>query len=65
MSDKELQRLAEEHILYEAGMLHSLGVKLMNRHHKDDPVVENALLESFTVHARLVLDFLFVDEPRA
>lgn len=44
-------------------MLQGLGVKLMNRHHEDDPLVENALLGSFTVHARLVLDFLYMDEP--
>jgi hypothetical protein len=62
--DDKLRRFAEEHVLYEAGMLHSLTVKLFNRHHKDDPVVENGLLESFTVHVRLVRDFLYVDEPR-
>jgi hypothetical protein len=61
---RRLKRFAEEHVLYEAGMLNGLTVKLLNRHHQDDPVVENGLLESFTVHARLVRDFLYVDEPQ-
>src|SRR5204862_6642797 len=37
--------------------------KLMNRHHEDDPVVQNALLESFGVHNRNLIDFLWLDRP--
>jgi hypothetical protein len=62
--DDELKRFAEEHVIYEANMLRGLGTKLFNRHHKDDPLVENACPESFTIHCRLILDFLYVDEPR-
>jgi hypothetical protein len=58
-----LRRFADEHLLYEPGMLHSLTVKLMNRHHQDDPVVENALLESFGIHSRNLIDFLWHGRP--
>jgi hypothetical protein len=58
-----LRRFAGEHLLYEAGMLYELTVKLMNRHHKDDLIVENALLESFGVHSRNLIDFLWLDRP--
>jgi hypothetical protein len=58
-----LRRFAEEHLLYEAGMLHEVTGKLMNRYHKDDLVVENALLESLGVHARNLIDFLWLGAP--
>jgi hypothetical protein len=58
-----LRRFAEEHLLYEAGMLHEVTGKLMNRHHEDDPVVQNALLESFGIHNRNLIDFLWRDRP--
>jgi hypothetical protein len=73
---EDLHRLAEEHLLYEAGCIgaaripderqrpHAVTGKLMKRHHKDDPVVENALLDSFAIHVRNVIDFLFVKEPK-
>jgi hypothetical protein len=44
-------------------MLHDLTVKLMNRHHRDDPVLENALLESFGIHSRNLIDFLWHGRP--
>jgi hypothetical protein len=59
----ELRRFAEEHLLYEAGMLYEVTGKLMNRHHRDDLVVENALLESFGIHCRNLIDFLWLEEP--
>jgi hypothetical protein len=59
---KRLRRFAEEHLLYEAGLLYEVTGKLMNRHHRDDLVVENALLESLGVHARNLIDFLWRDE---
>jgi hypothetical protein len=62
-SESRLRRFAEEHLLYEAGMLYEVTVKLMNRHHEDDPVVEDALLESFGVHNRNLIDFLWLDRP--
>jgi hypothetical protein len=62
-SADRLRRFADEHLLYEAGMLYEITIKLMNRHHEDDPVVENALLESFGVHARNLIDFLWLGKP--
>jgi hypothetical protein len=62
-SDDRLRRFAEEHLLYEAGMLYEVTGKLMNRHHEHDPVVQNALLESFGVHNRNLIDFLWLDHP--
>src|SRR4051794_16518894 len=58
-----LRRFAEEHLLYEAGMLYEVTGKLMNRHHGDDPVVQNALLESFGIHNRNLIDFLWLGRP--
>lgn len=60
---ERLRRFAEAHLLYEAGMLYDVTSGLMNRHHKDDLIVENALLESFGVHSRNLIDFLWLDEP--
>jgi hypothetical protein len=62
-SADRLRRFADEHLLYEAGMLYAVTGKLMNRHHEDDPVVENALLESFGVRSRSLIDFLWLDRP--
>jgi hypothetical protein len=42
-----LGRFAEERLLYDAGMLDEVTEKLMNRHHEDDSVLQDALLESF------------------
>jgi hypothetical protein len=55
---ERLRRFAEEHLLFEAGMLYEVTAKLMNRHHADDLVVENALLGSVGVHSRNLIDFL-------
>jgi hypothetical protein len=62
-SANRLRRFAEEHLLYEAGMLSEVTGKLMNRHHEGDPVVQNALLESFGIHSRNLIDFLWLDRP--
>lgn len=62
-SADRLRRFAEEHLLYEAGMLNEVTGKLMNRHHEDDPIVQNALLESFGIHNRTLIDFLWLGRP--
>jgi hypothetical protein len=62
-SPKRLRQFAEQHLLYEAGMLYEVTGKLMNRHHEDDLVVQNALLESFGIHNRNLIDFLWLDRP--
>jgi hypothetical protein len=53
-----LGQFAEERLLYDAGMLDEVTEKLMNRHHEDDSVLQDALLESFGVHNRNLIDFL-------
>jgi hypothetical protein len=60
-----LQAWAGEHLIYELGMLRDVSIKLGNRHHADDGVVENALLESFTLHARVLLDFFYGNRRKA
>lgn len=62
-SPDRLHRFAEEHLLYEAAMLYMVTGKLMNRHHEDDAVLRNALLESFGIHNRNLIDFLWLDRP--
>jgi hypothetical protein len=62
-SADRLRRFADQHLLYEAGMLYEVTGKLMNGHHADDLVVQNALLESFGVHNRSLIDFLWLDRP--
>jgi hypothetical protein len=62
-SVERLRDFADEHLLYEGGMLYEVTGKLMNRHHEDDPIVENALLESLGVHSRCLIDFLWLDKP--
>lgn len=44
-------------------MLYVVTGKLMNRHHADDLVLQNALLESFGIHARGLIDFLWLKQP--
>ena len=44
-------------------MLYTLTGKLMNRHHRDDQVAENGLLESFAIHSRNLLDFVWLEKP--
>ncbi len=55
----DLRSWAMEHLLYEFGMLRETAEELARGHHAGDAVVQNALLESFTVHARGLLDFLY------
>lgn len=62
-SAERLRRFAEEHLLYEAGMLYEVTGRLMSRRHKDDLIVENTLLDSFGVHSRNLIDFLWLDKP--
>lgn len=50
---------AIEHLIYEFGMLRETAEKLGPGHHHDDPIVRNALLESFTLHVRTLLDFFY------
>jgi hypothetical protein len=68
MNDDELLNYSREHVSYELLMLYETAARLVNDPKVlDDWVVKNALLEAFTIHARVVAAFLFPDviQPRA
>jgi hypothetical protein len=54
---------AANHLHYEIWMFKSLARALGTGAFRNS-VINNALLESFTVHARILLDFLFADKPK-
>src|SRR5678816_3490620 len=54
---------ASEHLYYEWAMFGTLARALTSGVFGDGPI-NNAVLESFTVHARVLLDFLFDPKPR-
>lgn len=56
-------RKASDHLFYEIAMLNGLAQGLASGI-AGESVINNALLESFAVHARALLDFLYRDEPR-
>lgn len=60
-TDEELKQYADEHVLYELSMLHETAA-LLAAYQFQGPYSEavyNALLESFLVHARNLVDFLY------
>ena len=61
-TQEELQN-ASDHLFYEIWMFTSLA-KGMASGVFNQGIINNALLESFTVHARVLLDFLFAENPR-
>jgi len=61
-TEDELKK-ASEHLFYEAWMFTSLA-RGMASGVFNEGVINNALLESFTIHARVLLDFLFAENPR-
>jgi hypothetical protein len=74
-SDQELQAFATEHLSYELGMLAGLTKRLLGvlEHDREagkpdlewlDRETRNAQVESFAIHARLLLDFFYPSNPR-
>ena len=61
-SDEELQK-ASDHLFYEYGMLNELANAMASGQANKDWCT-NALLESFIIHFRCVMDFLYNDDPR-
>ncbi len=57
-------RAASDHLHYEAMMFTTTASALASGAFAQSPV-NNALLESFTIHARVPLDFLFPSKPQA
>jgi hypothetical protein len=65
MTDEELQRYSEEHVDYELWMLNQTGKRVSTDPAiNDDPVVKNALIESFCLHARVLAIFLYPEEAK-
>jgi hypothetical protein len=60
----EQLRGASEHLLYEFRMLSSLA-RAMELHALQPGTLHDAALESFTVHARILLHFLYAEKPRS
>jgi hypothetical protein len=57
-TQQELQEFADEHLFYEIWMLCETADRLMNRKYQDT-VAKNAYIESFVIHSRNLLDFLY------
>lgn len=52
-----------EHLFYEFWMFNSLAQAMMSRVFGQD-ALNNPILESFTLHARALLDFLYAEKPK-
>ncbi len=65
MTDQELRDYSADHLFYEMWMFCETGARLVRDPSvHNDPVVKNALIESFTVHARSLTMFLFPKEGK-
>lgn len=65
MTDQELHDYAADQLYYELWMLYEAAARLVHDHAvHGDWVVKNALIESFTVHARSLAIFLYPEEAR-
>lgn len=60
----EEKRQASEQLLYEVTMLEKLGSMLAAQPPDDDVICGNAMLESFSIHARVLIDFFYPVNPR-
>jgi hypothetical protein len=56
-------RAASDHLFYEIWMLKTLTQAMASGIAGEGPM-SNALLESFTIHTRALLDFLYADKPK-
>ncbi len=67
LSDEELAGFSDEHLQYEVGMLHGTAQALRDPPRDQDgtigAIIEYALLESFLIHARVLINFLY-DGPK-
>lgn len=58
-SDRRLARFSREHLGYELWMLGSTGRALQDGEGRDNRIVANMLVESFGMHARNIIEFLY------
>lgn len=62
MNDQELFDYSDDHLHYEVSMLYDTADRLMHDPTLDsDPLVLNALIESFATHGRALATFLYPD----
>jgi hypothetical protein len=59
----EMLQHASEHLFYEFWMFNSLA-QAMTSGVFGQSALNNAILESFTLHARAILDFLYAEKPK-
>src|SRR3989442_15048131 len=60
MTDQELRDYAEDHVSYELTMLYETAMRLKHEKAIDtDWILKNAFIESFTIHARALAQFLY------
>jgi hypothetical protein len=59
MSDQELLDYSEEHVFYELEMFQAAGQTLLSR--QMNRLVLNAMIESFVIHLRNLIDFFYPD----
>ncbi len=65
MTDQERHDYAADHLSYELTMLYETAAWLVsNPAVRNEPIVMNALIESFTVHARCLALFLYPEEAK-
>jgi len=65
MTDQELHDYAADQLYYELWMLYEAAARLVHDHAvHSDWVVKNALIESFTVHARSLAIFLYPEQAK-
>lgn len=57
LTEEQIRAFAEEHLNYEYQMLMATAIELSNPGHAQH--IKNSLLESFTIHLRALIDFLW------
>lgn len=63
-SDQDLQRFSDEHLLYEIQMLNETTRFLAGPGRSAQWVNRMAAIESFVIHVRNLMDFLYSDKPK-
>jgi len=59
---QQLKGVLKEHLTYEVWMLRSLA-NILFTDNQGMGVIHNALLESFVIHARIIIEFLYTKKP--
>ncbi len=64
LTDAELLDYSREHLLYEVQMLFITGLSLLGRPQQLSEPIKNAVIESFAMHTRNLIDFLYPSQVR-